>query len=89
MVSNEELVELCKGGDKQALNDIIEANIGLVRKLMQRYYVNSNNEDDIVQIGYLGIMEAAKKYDKNNIHKAKFSTFMAYYIVGFISRIIK
>lgn len=76
-------------GDKQALNDLIQANTGIIYKLIKRFYFNSNETEDIFQIGVIGLILAAKKYDFNNKNKATFITYAVYWINSKISRYLK
>lgn len=90
-MSNEELVQLYQNGDKQALNSIIENNIGIVHKLANSFYVtriNSVDKDDLVQEGFLGLITATKKYDINNPKKANFITYAIFWISSKIRRFI-
>lgn len=81
-MNNEELVELYQQGDKQALDKLIEGNGGIVRKLAIKY--NNINEllelDDLIQAGYVGLINAANRYDNTMENKANFITYAFYYI---------
>lgn len=81
-MSNEELVLLYKQGDKKALESLIEANGGIVRKLANKFYgINKMVEfDDLVQAGRIGLIMAANKYDNNLKDKANFITYAFQYI---------
>lgn len=51
-MTNEELVQLYQNGDKQALNELVENNTGIVYKLANKFYVNmtsSIDKDDLIQ----------------------------------------
>lgn len=85
-MSNEELVELYHNGDKKALEDLIQANTGIINKIA-REYNGINREldiDDLFQNGVLGLIKAAEKYDFNNKNKAKFITYAVFYIDRYI-----
>lgn len=81
-MKNEELVELYQQGDKQALDKLIEDNGGIVRKLAIKY--NNINDllelDDLIQAGYIGLINAANRYDNTLENKANFITYAFYYI---------
>ena len=81
-MSNEELVLLYQQGDKQALESLIEANEGIVKKISNKFYgINKMVEfDDLVQAGTIGLINAAKKYDNNLENKANFITYAFQYI---------
>lgn len=76
-MSNEELVLLYQQGNKKALESLIEANSGVVRKLANKFYgINKMVEfDDMVQAGTIGLINAANKYDDELENKASFITY--------------
>lgn len=82
IMNNEELVELYQQGDKQALDKLIEGNGGIVRKIAIKY--NNINDlfelDDIIQAGYIGLINAANRYDNTMENRANFITYAFYYI---------
>ncbi len=81
-MSNEELVLLYQHGDKKALESLIEANGGIVRKLANKFYgINKMVEfDDLVQVGTIGLINAASKYNNDLENKANFITYAFQYI---------
>lgn len=81
-MSNEELVLLYQQGNKQALENLIEANSGIVRKLANKFYgINKMVEfDDMVQAGTIGLIYAANKYNNELENKASFITYAFQYI---------
>lgn len=85
-MSNEELVELYHNGDKKALEDLIQANTGIINKIARKYNgINRELDiDDLFQNGVLGLIKAAEKYDFNNGKKAKFITYAVFYIDRYI-----
>lgn len=87
-MSNEELVELYQSGDNKALEELIQANTGIINKISNKYNgINRELElEDLYQNGVLGFITAAKKYDFNNEKKAKFITYAVFYIDRYIHR---
>ena len=81
-MNNEELLKLYRAGYKKALEELIEQNKGIVFKLINKFKVYGNclDEDDLLQEAYIGIIEAADKYDFDNSKKAKFITYAVYHI---------
>lgn len=87
-MDNEELVKLYQDGDNKALNDLIELNRGIVYKIANKYKrVNRRYDidsievpEDLVQAGYLGLIEAAQRYRFDIENKAKFITYSVYWI---------
>ena len=87
-MSNEELVQLYQRGDKKVLEELIQANTGIINKISNKYNgINRELElEDLYQNGVLGLITAAKKYDFNNEKKAKFITYAVFYIERYIHR---
>lgn len=81
-MSNEELVLLYQQGNKQALESLIEANSGIIKKLANKFYgINKMVEfDDMVQVGIIGLINAANKYNNELENKASFITYAFQYI---------
>ena len=81
-MTNEELVLLYQKEDKQALESLIYNNSGIIRKIANKFYgINKMIEfDDLIQVGVIGLITAAKKYDINMENKANFITYAFYYI---------
>lgn len=85
-MSNEELVQLYQEGNKQALNELIEKNTVIIKKISNKY-MNINNTlefDDLFSSGVIGFIYAVQKYDFNNDKKAKFITYAVHYISRYI-----
>lgn len=79
---NEELVKLYQEGNKQALDELLESNRGIINKLANKYMraTDKLEFDDLFNSGVIGLIEAAKRYDFNNEKKAKFITYAIHYI---------
>lgn len=56
---------------------LVEDNVNLVYYLIRKYYPTLINDEDIIQIGMVGLCEAAKRWDSN---KSKFSTYAGSWI---------
>lgn len=85
-MSNEELVRLYQEGNKEALEELIEQNRGIIAKLSNKYMnINKTLEfDDLFNSGVIGFIYAVKRYDFNNDKKAKFITYAVHYINRYI-----
>lgn len=81
------LIEAAHHGDKNAREQLIEENLGLVFSILKRF-VNSNvDRDDLFQIGTIGLMKAIDHFDtKFNV---KLSTYAVPLITGEIKRFIR
>lgn len=91
-MSNEELVQLYQNGNKHALDKLIEANKGIVYKIVNKFYVegtNSIDKEDLEQEGYIGIITAANRYKFDVAKPCKFITYAVYWIYEKINRYIK
>lgn len=91
-LTNEELVYLYQQGDKQALEELLEKNKGIVNKLTNKYYVDktsSIDREDLEQEGMIGLIIAANKYDLNNPKKASFITYAVFWVNQRINRFMK
>ncbi len=62
-----EQIELLKNGDRNARNVLIEHNLRLVAHIVKKYYGVSNDQDDLVSIGTIGLIKAIDTFnaDKN------------------------
>ncbi len=88
--TNEELCLLIQSGDQQAKQELCNKNKRLIEKVASKYvgmYGNDLDAEDLVQVGYLGLLTAAEKYDAGN--EAKFSTYAVHWIKREIKREIR
>ena len=85
--SNENLCYLIQRGSKQAAQDLCVKNRGLVVKYVEGYrkkYGHRLDEEDLEQVGYLGLIKAAQKFDLSQ--GTAFSTYAVFWIRQAISR---
>ena len=76
LLSNEEKEELfrrIKEGDMEAREQYIKGNLRLVLSVIQRFSGNSENIDDLFQIGCIGLIKAIDNFDASL--QVKFSTY--------------
>lgn len=88
--TNEELCHLYQQGNEYALNILCEQNKGLVKNIALRYlnyYKHNIDLDDLMQLGYVGLIQAANNYDINN-KECKFSTYFSQNSIWMIKRAI-
>lgn len=83
-MSNEQLVELFQQGEKERLEELWEQNKGLVYKYAIKYANNLNPAEDLVQIGFFGLVRAAEGFDPTLGYK--FTTYASKAIMGAIYR---
>lgn len=83
MLSKEEqnmILKNVQNGDALSINFLILSNIKLVSRILNIYYkkiISSDNIEDIFQIGLVGLIMGAQKYNKEEV---AFSTWASYYI---------
>ena len=64
---------LCRAGDADARDKLIEHNLRLVAHIVKKYYTSSKNQDDLMSIGTIGLIKAIDSFDINN--GARFGTY--------------
>lgn len=90
-MTNEELVLSYQQGNKNALEELIENNKGIVFKLVNKFNVDYNNaieREDLEQEGFTGLIIAVEKYNPNNDKKAAFITYAINWIYQRIYRFV-
>ncbi len=81
---NDYLIKLAQAGDKNALEQIICQNMGLVKKIVLRFKDRGTEYEDLVQIGTIGMIKAVKSFDFT--FNTVFSTYAVPLIIGEIRR---
>lgn len=81
-MTNEELVQAYQGGDRQALEQLLEKNIGLVKFFCNKYCnvgkLGFLTFDDLEQESWMAFLDAADKYSTaalDNERKALFASY--------------
>lgn len=67
------LFHLCKQGDMDARNKLIEHNLRLVAHIVKKYYITHKEQDDLISIGTIGLIKAIDSFDIKN--GARFATY--------------
>lgn len=81
-LSPEEEVELAKrieNGDIDARDQLICANLGLVKYIVKGYECCDVLVDDLIQAGNVGLIKAAERFDYRKA--CRFSTYARYWII--------
>lgn len=58
-----EYLERFSKGDLEARSKLIEHNLRLVAHIIKKYYSNTNDQDDLVSIGTIGLIKAVNTFD--------------------------
>ena len=80
------LASLVAQGDKNARNQLVEANLRLVCSLAKHYQGCGLTYQDLIQEGNIGLIKAAEKFDAEK--GFRFSTYATWWIKQAISRAI-
>lgn len=72
-MTDEELINLIKSGNKHALNFLLEKYKELVNMKVSKYYIIGAEKEDITQEGMIGLFKAIKSF--NNQKQNSFKTF--------------
>ena len=81
------LLERSQQGDTEALDELIKANMGLVRSIALRFRGRGAEYEDLVQIGSIGMLKAVKNFDLTR--EMRFSTYAVPLIIGEIKRFLR
>ncbi|BBF45500.1 RNA polymerase sporulation specific sigma factor SigF [Lachnospiraceae bacterium KM106-2] len=82
-----ELIERSKQGDKEARDQLVTENIGLVWSIVRRFTNRGHELEDLFQIGTIGLIKAIDKFDTS--FEVKFSTYAVPMITGEIKRFLR
>ncbi|MFF6776642.1 SigB/SigF/SigG family RNA polymerase sigma factor [Streptomyces sp. NPDC012637] len=74
-------------GHQYVRNTLIEMNTSLVRYAAGRFRARSDEMEDIVQVGIIGLIKAIDRFDLSR--EVEFATFAVPYIVGEIKRFFR
>ena len=87
MADNDLLIKRLKEGDQSALGEIVSSNLGLVRSIALRFLDRGTEYEDLIQIGSIGLMRAARSFDFS--YGCVFSTYAVPLIIGEIRRFLR
>ena len=62
-------------GDKEARDKLIEHNLRLVAHIVKKYEKNTNEQDDLISIGTIGLIKGIDSYKKT--HNTRLTTYAA------------
>ncbi|MBQ6999933.1 MAG: RNA polymerase sporulation sigma factor SigK [Oscillospiraceae bacterium] len=68
-------LRLAKAGDVEARNVLIERNLRLVAHIMKKYYAQTNDQEDLISIGTIGLIKGISTFDPDK--GARLATYAA------------
>ena len=81
------LIQEAQNGDRAAMEKLISQNMGLVKTVARRFIGRGVEYEDLVQIGTMGMLKAAKSFDAG--FGTVFSTYAVPLIIGEIRRFLR
>ena len=81
------LLEAARGGDRDACEQVLLENNGLIWSVVRRYYGRGVEPDDLYQLGCLGFLKAVQGFDPQ--FGTQFSTYAVPKIAGEIRRFLR
>ena len=81
------LIELAHQGDKAARDRLVTDNMGLIWSIVKRFAGRGYEQEDLFQIGSIGLLKAIDKFDLS--YDVKFSTYAVPMISGEIRRFLR
>ncbi len=83
----EELLNRAKQGDREALEELVSRNLGLVHSMVSRFESSLHDKEDLFQVGCMGLVKAIRRFDPEL--KYQFSTYACTVIIGEIRRYLR
>lgn len=81
------LIDRAHHGDERARAQLVEQNMGLVWSIVRRFSGRGTENEDLFQIGAIGLMKAIDKFDCS--FEVRFSTYAVPMIMGEIKRFLR
>lgn len=81
------LIEKARLGDEAARELLVSQNTGLVKSLALKYVGSGYELEDLIQIGYMGLLKSIDRFNPN--YDVMFSTYAVPMILGEIKRYIR
>ena len=80
-------IQKAQNGDKEERDQLITSNTGLVYMVLKRFTNRGYEQEDLFQIGVIGLMKAIDKFDVTR--EFSFSTYAVPMIIGEIRRFLR
>ncbi|MDQ2086486.1 sigma-70 family RNA polymerase sigma factor [Herbivorax sp. ANBcel31] len=90
-MENEDLVKRYQQGNIEALAELTEKNMDLIKFAASKFYISCNyiDFDDLTQESWTGFLKAVETFNPEHESKAKFSTWAIYWIRQSIQRYLE
>ena len=82
-----ELLRRMHNGDLRARDELINGNLRLVLRVIQRFTNRGENPDDLFQVGCIGLIKSIDNFDMTQ--NVRFSTYAVPMIIGEIRRYLR
>ncbi len=82
-----ELIKRAQEGDEKAFESLVVKNTGLIKSAARRFFGRGVNEEDLYQLGAMGLVKAVKRFD--TAFEVEFSTYAVPMILGEIRRFLR
>lgn len=80
-------IQKAQEGDKEQREALVSANIGLIYMVLKRFSGRGYEQEDLFQIGAIGLLKAIDKFDLSR--ELSFSTYAVPMIIGEIRRFLR
>lgn len=87
MSRTEEWIRLAQGGSREAMENLVAANTGLIWSVARRFTGRGTDMEDLYQLGCLGFLKAVEGFDLD--YGTQFSTYAVPKIAGEIRRFLR
>ena len=87
MMDQKDLIRLAQAGDKQAAEQLLTENSGLIWSVAKRFIGRGTDTEDLYQLGCLGFLKAVDGFDLE--YGTQFSTYAVPKISGEIRRFLR
>lgn len=82
-----ELIEKAQNGDDKSAEELVLKNVGLIKSAVRRFGGRGVGDEDLYQIGAMGLVKAIKRFDTS--FNVEFSTYAVPMIIGEIRRFLR
>ncbi len=82
-----DLLQKAQGGDREAVQQMLEDNTGLIWSVARRFFGRGVDAEDLFQLGCLGFIKAVEGFDLS--YGTRFSTYAVPKIAGEIRRYLR